>query len=194
VSLATRRRRSPAAAAAAAGRGRAKVGRAPPRGGRVPLLSRQALRPRLTPRGYLRESRFEEAPRTACQGGGEFGGAIDRDGRSVGICSGPCPYRGDGVVLVGTRGKIQRVFLIRFWAQLALARLRSPVHSTPVRHTTHGRGRAFARAGPDNPPRDGQGTCGRCCLAARRRCLPTRPLTRGRGDGGGVVPGPTAPV
>ena len=42
------------------------------------LLSRQAIRPRLNPRGYLRESRFDVLPRTACQGGGERKGAIDR--------------------------------------------------------------------------------------------------------------------
>lgn len=51
---------------------------------------------------------------TACLGGGEFfiSGAIDRWDRSVGIYPGPCAYRGDGVVPVGTRGGIQRVFLI----------------------------------------------------------------------------------
>jgi len=31
------------------------------------------------------------------------------------------------------------VLLNRLWAQFALGRLGSPVFSTPVRHTTHGR-------------------------------------------------------
>ena len=100
----------------------------------------------------MRDRKFEGPRRTECQGGGEFEEAIDRYGGSVGICPGPCPYRGDGVVPVGTPGKIKRVFLIRFWAALALARLRSLVCSTPVRDFTHGRGRECTQGGTGTPP------------------------------------------